>query len=116
MKETKSFFNKNNRLNKGYAKTFSVNESDNNFYRKKFEHILPPIDVITEYENIYPGTLEKLINMAQKEQAHKHDIDHKNLKRQESVAKLTRICLLIFSISCLAILGICLITFIINWT
>ncbi|MFV9957860.1 MAG: DUF2335 domain-containing protein, partial [Rickettsia conorii subsp. raoultii] len=26
MKETKRFFNKNNRLNKGYAQTFSVND------------------------------------------------------------------------------------------
>jgi len=102
MKETKRFFTKNNRLNKGYAKTFSVNEPDNNFYRKKFEHILPPIDLISEYENIYPGTLQELINMAQKEQVHKHDIDLKNLKMQETVAKLTRICLLIFGI-CLVV-------------
>lgn len=102
MKETKRFFNKNNRLNKGYAKTFSVNESDNNFYRKKFEHILPPIDLISEYENIYPGTLKELMNMAQKEQAHKHAIDLKNLKTQERIAKLTRICLLIFGI-CLVV-------------
>ena len=64
MKETKSFFNKNIRLNKGYAKGFNNNEIDKNFYRKKFEHILPPIDTVTEYENIYPGTLEKLVNMA----------------------------------------------------
>lgn len=102
MKETKRFFNKNNRLNKGYAKTFSVNESDNNFYRKKFEHILPPIDLINEYENIYPGTLQELMDMAQKEQAHKHAIDLKNLKTQERIAKLTRICLLIFGI-CLVV-------------
>ncbi|MCZ6901463.1 MAG: DUF2335 domain-containing protein [Rickettsia endosymbiont of Ixodes persulcatus] len=102
MKETKRFFNKNNRLNKGYAKTFSVNEPDDNFYRKKFEHILPPIDLISEYENIYPGTLQELIHMAQKEQAHTHAIDLKNLKMQERVIKLTRICLLIFGI-CLVV-------------
>ncbi|ADE30060.1 DUF2335 domain-containing protein [Rickettsia prowazekii] len=98
MKETKRFFNKNNRLNKGYAKTFSINEPDNNFYRKKFEHILPPVDLISEYESIYPGTLQELMHMAQKEQAHKHAIDLKNLKIQERIAKLTRICLLIFGI------------------
>ncbi|KJW04329.1 DUF2335 domain-containing protein [Rickettsia sp. R2] len=102
MKETKRFFNKNNRLNKGYAKTFSVNEPDNNFYRKKFEHILPPIDLISEYESIYPGTLQELMHMAQQEQAHKHAIDLKNLKIQARVAKLTRICLLIFGI-CLVV-------------
>lgn len=103
MKETKSFFTNNNRLNKGYAKTFSVHESDSSFYRKKFEHILPPIDLITEYENIYPGILEKLVSMAQKEQMHKHDLELKNLKMQERIDKLTRICLLVFGV-CLVVL------------
>ncbi|XVN44099.1 MAG: hypothetical protein RCG16_00140 [Rickettsia hoogstraalii] len=42
------------------------------------------------------------MHMAQKEQAHKHAIDLKNLKIQERVAKLTRICLLIFGI-CLVV-------------
>ncbi|ASX27677.1 hypothetical protein BA173_02030 [Rickettsia sp. MEAM1 (Bemisia tabaci)] len=109
MKETKSFFTKNNRLNKGYAKSFHSNEIDKNFYRKKFEHILPPIDTVTEYENIYPGTLEKLVNMAQKEQAHKHEIELQNLKIKEKVAKLTRICLTIFGIVAVLVFGICLI-------
>jgi len=112
MKEKKSFFTKNNRLNKGYAKAFNANEIDKNFYRKKFEHILPPINLVTEYEDIYPGTLEKLVNMAQKEQAHKHDIELQNLKMQERVAKLTRICLMIFGIFSLLVFGVCLITLI----
>lgn len=114
MKETKSFFTKNNRLNKGYAKVFSVNELDNNFYHKKFEHILPPIDVVTQYEDIYPGTVEKLVNMAQKEQAHKHEIELQNLKIKEKVAKLTRVCLTIFGIFSFLVLSICL-TLVTTW-
>lgn len=110
MKETKSFFINNNRLNKGYAKAFKPRESDDSFYRKKFEHILPPIDVLTQYEDIHPGTLEKLVNMAQKEQIHKHELDLKNLKMRKNIAKLTRICLLILGISGLLVFGICLIS------
>ncbi len=98
MKETKNFFTKNNRLNKGYSKPLNSRELDNNFYRKKFQHILPPIDVMSEYENLHPGTLEKLINMAQKEQIHRHDLDLKNLKAYEKNAKISKICALVFGI------------------
>lgn len=96
MKETKNFFTKNNRLNKGYSKPLNSREQDNNFYRKKFEHILPPIDVMSEYENIHPGTLEKLINMAQKEQTHRHALELKNLEVQEKAIKVSNICALVF--------------------
>ena len=76
MKEVKNFFTRGNRLNKGYAKVHGLKESDaNNFYRKRFEHVLPPVDIMTEYEDIHPGTLEKLIAMAEKEQIHRHKLD-----------------------------------------
>ncbi len=98
MKETKNFFTKNNRLNKGYSKPLNSREQDNNFYRKKFEHILPPIDVMSEYENIHPGTLEKLISMAQKEQTHRHALELKNLEVQEKATKVSKVCALVFGI------------------
>lgn len=75
MKEIKTFFGNDNRLNKGYTTIASPRKFDNSVYRKKFEHILPPIDVISEYENIHPGSLAKLIEMARSEQQHKHEID-----------------------------------------
>jgi len=95
-KETKSFFANNNRLNKGYGKSQNPRELSNVFYRKKFEHILPPIELLEEYENILPGTMDKVIKMAEKEQDHRHLIDIRNIEIQESTIKKSKIYALIF--------------------
>lgn len=97
MKETKTFFGNDNRLNKGYAKLPNQVESNNNLYRKKFEHLLPPIDLMEEYENLNPGTLAKLIDMAQKEQIHRHSAELLSIKTYASTTKLGKIFALIFT-------------------
>ncbi len=99
MKESKSFFANNNRLNKGYSKVNNnPRETDNSFYRKKLEHVLPPIDLMEEYENLYPGTLAKLMAMAEKEQTHRHQMDIKSIEVYESITKKGRISAVIFMI------------------
>jgi uncharacterized membrane protein len=110
MKEIKTFFTKDNRLNKGYSKISNIRELDSSFYRKKFEHILPPIDLISEYENINPGTLAKLIDMAEQEQHHKHAIDLVNLENYNRAQKMGRIFALIF-IGLICLTTICLTIF-----
>ena len=101
MKEIKTFFANDNKLNKGYAKMHNSRESDSSFYSKKFEHILPPIDLITEYENINPGTLERIIDMAEKEQHHRHAIDLVNIEAYNKAKKLGKLfsIILVFIIS-----------------
>ncbi len=74
MKETKKFFN-NNRLNKGYNRTLNFKQSDAYMIRKKYQHVLPPIDMIEQYEDLNPGTLEQLLYMAEKEQNHRHSME-----------------------------------------
>lgn len=96
MKETKNFFANNNRLNKGYTKVSNLKEPDRGFYRKQFEHVLPPIDIMAEYENLYPGTLAKLIDMAEKEQLHRHQVEFKNLEAYKSLTQKGKISAVIF--------------------
>lgn len=74
MKERKKFFD-NNRLNRGYKKVINYKQSDINVIRQKFKHILPPIDLINEYEEVSPGTLDKLLDMAKSEQNHRHMLE-----------------------------------------
>lgn len=88
MKEIKTFFASDNRLNKGYARTTNHPQSDTSLYRKKFEQILPPIDLISQYEDINPGTLAKLTAMTEKEQAHKHELEKKLIDEQAKAIKL----------------------------
>ena len=62
----------------------------------EFDHVLPPIDLMEHYEEMYPGTLSKLIAMAEKEQAHKHKMNIKSIEVYEEVTKKGRISAIIF--------------------
>lgn len=110
MKEIKTFFDKNNKLNKGYIRPTNTHESDSSFYQKKFAHILPPIDIINEYENIHPGTLARLIDMAEKEQHHRQALDLVNLDAQTRAFKMGRNFALVFvGIACLTTIALAII-------
>lgn len=95
MKDNKSFFNNNNRLNKGYSKSDNK-VPDHRFHRKKLEHVLPPIDLMEEYENIYPGTIAKMIAMAEKEQEHRHKRDMQGVLVYTKNVRTARISNMIF--------------------
>ena len=87
MKESKKFFD-NNRLNKGYSKVINFHQSDANLIRKKYRHVLPPIEMIEQYEELYPGTLQRLLDMAQLEQNHRHSRDLLEIEEQDRATKL----------------------------
>ncbi len=86
MTEVKKFFVTNNRLNKGHAGSSQMDQRGKNFYVKKFEHLLPPVEMMAEYEYIYPGTLKKLIEMSENEQRHIHQLNVKNAEISKQVA------------------------------
>ena len=95
MKDNKKFFY-NNRLNKGYSKIYNNHQTDLNIGRKKYQSMLPPIDMIEEYEELYPGTLDKLFDMTQKEQNHRHSLNLLEIKNHAKATALGRICALVF--------------------
>jgi uncharacterized membrane protein len=95
MKENKKFFD-NNRLNKGYSKTVNFNQSDSSLIRKKYRHVLPPIEMIEQYEELNPGTFVQLLDMAQREQNHRHSMDLLEIEKHSRATKLGRIFALIF--------------------
>ncbi len=108
-KEIKTFFNKDNKLNRGYKKMSNPREEDDSFYRKKFEHLLPPIDILNEYENIYPGTLAKLMEMTQKEQQHRQAAELIHAENYKLAVKMGRNGLV------MAIVAICITTIILAY-
>ena len=73
MKENKKFF-ANNRLNKGYKKINNDQKSDEVILKEKYLSILPPLDIMEEYEEKFPGAFSKLFQMAEKEQENKLNI------------------------------------------
>lgn len=101
MKENRKFF-ENNRLNKGYSRIVNFNRSDQGVIRRKYKSILPPIDLVEEYEELYPGTFEKILDMAQKEQNHRHSMDLLEMERHNRATKLGRL----FSLLYVAIVSI----------
>lgn len=90
MKDVKKFFN-NDRLNKGYANFNNNSQTDLNNLNDKLQHILPSSEVIAEYESLAPGSLAKIISIAEKEQAHKHKLDLENINSQNLARKMGRI-------------------------
>ena len=94
MKESKIFFD-DNRLNKGCKKTFHRRQHDDNASPAKYSHVLPPLDMVEQYEESYPGTFEKLFNMAKKEQDHRHAMELISFKKHNNAANLGRIVVLI---------------------
>jgi len=77
-KEVKSFYG-NDRLNKGYVEEqveiTGVEKAPTSPVSRKYDNLLPPIEVITEYEDLYPGTFEKIMKMAEAEQKQKFLMD-----------------------------------------
>lgn len=76
MREVKSFFIEDNSLNKGYTTDRSLKGNKTSAYYKKLQQNLPPVDVITAYEELHPGTLAKLLEVVEKEQKHSQDREH----------------------------------------
>ena len=104
MKETKKFF-VNNRLNKGCSKSRNTKRSDISLIGKKYTHALPPIDMVQEYEELYPGTIEKLLSMSQKEQEHRHNTDLVHIEKYSQAMRSGRVfALIIFGMICLTTL------------
>ena len=95
MKESKKFF-ENNNLNKGFIKSSYANKDDIDLHKKKYQHVLPPVDMIEYYEELYPGTLEKLLDMAEREQNHRHSMDLIVMEKYNRATKLGRIFSLVF--------------------
>lgn len=75
MRQKKSFFTKNNRLDKVGAVKFEENKNAE-------EKILDP-ETLADFERISPGFSEKLLILAKSEQSHSQKMDH----IQNSIAK-----------------------------
>jgi len=95
MKETKKFFD-NNRLNRGYSRVSNVRQNDASLIRRKYQHVLPPIDMMEQYEELNPGTFEKLFDMADKEQNHRHSMDLLTMEKHSRATRLGRMFALVF--------------------
>ena len=93
-KETKQFFYNNNALNKGYAKEAS--EAYINKVRNEFGNVMPSPEVLYAYEEIMPGTIDKLIALMEKEQNHKHAIENARLVIQKKADYMGKIFAAIF--------------------
>lgn len=73
MKETKKFFVRENKLNRGYT-----SETDGDLRDKNLDElidVLPPIDVIAQYEEMHPGFVGSIAQYLENEQKHRHKLE-----------------------------------------
>lgn len=97
MRERKKFF-VNNRLNKGYKTRFDTELSDVEAFKKQNVHLLPPIEVIEQYESHYPGIFKKLMEMSQKEQHNRHLLAALEIEKAAKMSSYGRIAGLLYII------------------
>lgn len=95
MKEKKKFFD-NNRLNKGYKKLSHSLQGNVSSDKKNYKNILPPIEMLEYYEELNPGTINKLLEMARKEQIHRQSIDLISIERNNKAIVFGRLAALLF--------------------
>jgi uncharacterized membrane protein len=87
-REVKNYY-ATDKLNRGYKmedeKAVLKEEVANSSPKleKKYEFLLPPTEVIAEYEALYPGALERIIKIAEKEQQKKHETEKAILSSNE---------------------------------
>jgi len=87
-KEVKHFFVENNQLNKI---TPNLNQSYMHKVRSEFEGLMPPPEVLHAYEEIMPGTVEKLLGLMEQEQKHKHAMEKARVfmhSKTETIGKM----------------------------
>lgn len=52
---------------------------------------IPAPDSLAKYETIIPGSAERILVMAEKEQNHRHEIEEKTAKRQSGLAMISTV-------------------------
>jgi uncharacterized membrane protein len=84
------------------------NSRNNNQRRNSHQNphnILPSPSVLEEYESISPDSVDRLLDMAQKEQDHRHSWQEKHLNVHARIYKWGQIFALLYNIALLALVG-----------
>ena len=87
-KEIKYYFQENNSLNKGFHEPQTEQAQVN----QELLDLMPEPEVLLAYEEIAPGTLQKLVNLMSEEQKHKHKMELKSLQIQKWADIAGKIC------------------------
>lgn len=85
MRETKTFFMKGNKLNKGYT-----SDNDDDVKKLEAENIMgfvPPLDMLEQYEALHPGFVQKMLEHLDKEQKHRHQLE---IAEQEDLRRASK--------------------------
>lgn len=101
MRENKKFFDKT-RLNKGYKPSQDMQASDVELIKNQYAKLLPPIDVVEQYEDLNPGTFQSMIEMSRAEQSNRHKIELQENKNHNKLIFTNKI----FCIICILIIAL----------
>ena len=85
MKTVKSYFNEENILNKGYGK-------DSDFYSKAFLSAKATLLNFKNNEDLDQNSINKIIEMAQRDQQHKHNLEKAEIRHKNIIKYFGYIC------------------------
>ena len=96
MKDKKKFFDNSNKLNKGYSQNV-------NSIQSQLASILPKVEIMAEYESLYPGATEKLLAIISKEQSHRHKLENDAIAKDLRLKRFGQLCFFL----CISIISYC---------
>jgi uncharacterized membrane protein len=91
MRENKVQYYKNDYNERGFDRN-KKSRPDSRFVKRKPQSILPPPSILRAYEEISEGASDRLIEMAEIEQIHRHDWENMALTAYARSHRLGQIC------------------------
>ncbi len=82
------------------------NKRNNRSKHQNPYNILPPSKILDEYEDIAPGSVDKLLEMAAQEQEHRHVWQEEHLKVHSRIYKWGQIFAFAYNILLLLLIGV----------
>lgn len=112
MKETKKFFVRENKLNRGYTSGNDGDLRDKNI--DELIDVLPPIDVMAQYEEMHPGFVGSISKYLENEQKHRHKLEMQAKEDEKAAASQSkRMKLFMLLIGCITLIPLSI--FISGW-
>ena len=74
---------------------------------QRYSGPIPPAAELEHYEHIHPGLADRIVQMAEREQAHRHSFDAETMRRDFNEGRLGQIFALVIGVTAILVGGVC---------
>lgn len=95
--------------------TLPTGQSTIQFGVQHYSGPIPPATELERYERVHPGLADRIVQMAEREQAHRHSFDAETMRRDFDEGRLGQIFALLIGLTAILVGGVCALNGA-NWT